>query len=76
MNQIMVYIRLKQRVNDSYVYTTLEEAKPVAQGSVIPVSFRNIKGAYGIETGVIEVLNANTGETYSATEIGFAPLEG
>ncbi len=76
MNQIMVYIRLKQRVNDSYVYTTLEEAKPVAQGSVIPVSFRNIKGASGIETGVIEVLNANTGETYSATEIGFAPLEG
>ena len=55
---------------------TLEEAKPVAQGSVIPVSFRNIKGASGIETGVIEVLNANTGETYSATEIGLRATGG
>ena len=76
MNQIMVTIRLCQRVNGANVYTTLEEAKPVAQGSYIPVSFRNIKGAQGVDTGEIEVVNANSGEIYSSTTISFAPLEG
>ncbi len=76
MKQIMVYIRLRQRVDGAYVYTTLEEAKPVAQGTVIPVSFRNIRGAYGVGSGEIEVLNANTGDIYQSTTIIFSPLEG
>ncbi len=75
MNMVYVYTRLRQRVNDSYVYTTLEEVKPVPQGSMIPVSIRNIRGAYGVDTGDVEVINANTGELYFRTTISFGPLE-
>ena len=75
MNQIMVIIRLKQRVDGANVYTILEEAKPVAQGSMIPVSFRNIRGAYGVTEGEIEVINANTEQVYAAYTVSFSSPE-
>lgn len=75
MNQIMVIVRLKQRVDGANVYTTLEEAKPVAQGSMIPVSFRNIRGAYGVTEGEIEVINANTEQVYAAYTVSFSSPE-
>lgn len=75
MNQIMVIVRLKQRVDGANVYTTLEEAKPVAQGSMIPVSFRNIRGAYGVTEGEIEVINANTEQVYATYTVSFSSPE-
>ena len=57
------------------VYTTLEEAKPVAQGSMIPVSFRNIRGAYGVTEGEIEVINANTEQVYATYTVSFSSPE-
>ncbi|HIU88425.1 MAG TPA: Stk1 family PASTA domain-containing Ser/Thr kinase [Candidatus Avilachnospira avistercoris] len=75
MNQIMVAIRLKQRVNDSYAYTTLEEAKPVSQGSWIPVSFRNIRGAYGVTEGQVEVINAVSQQVLATFDVSFSAPE-
>ena len=75
MNQIMVSVRLMQRVNDSNVYTTIEEAKPVPQGSWIPVSYRNIRGVYGITEGQVEVINSDTEQIYASYSISFTSPE-
>ncbi|MDO4438296.1 MAG: Stk1 family PASTA domain-containing Ser/Thr kinase [Eubacteriales bacterium] len=70
--QVMVGIRLKQRTADgSFEYTVLEEPKPVAFGSKIPVSFRNIKGIEFVEKGDIQVYNAETNEVYNTYTIDF-----
>ena len=70
--QVMVAIRLKQRTADgSFEYTVLEEPKPVAFGSKIPVSFRNIKGIEFVDKGDIQVYNAETNEVYNTYTIDF-----
>ncbi len=71
---INVGIRLRQRDGGSDEYTQLIEPIPVASGSRIPVSFRNIRGAYGITEGYVEVYNTDTMEIYSSYRITFAPV--
>ncbi len=72
---INVAIRLSQRVNESVEYTVIGEPIPVAPGTRIPVSFRNIRGAYGVEEGTIEVYGVDNGIIYSSFVIPFGPAE-
>ncbi len=69
---IMVAVRLAQRVDGSMEYTSLSEPIPVAPGTKIPVSYRNIKGAYGVSEGTVEVYGADNGIIYSSYVIKFS----
>lgn len=71
-NSVLVGIRLAQRVDGSLEYTSLSEPIPVSEGTKIPVSFRNIKGAYGVTEGTVEVYGADTGNVYSSYVIRFS----
>jgi len=67
-------IRLHQRLADNDEYSVIAEARPIASGTKLPVSYRNIRGAYGIDKGTVEVYDADTGEILMSNEIMFFPL--
>ena len=71
---IHIAIRLGQRVDGAMEYTMLSEPIPVAEGTRIPVSFKNIRGALGVTEGTIEVYGVDNGTVYSSYVIGFGPL--
>ncbi len=50
----------------------ISEPIPVAAGTKIPVSYRNIRGAYGVSEGTVEVYDVNSGNVYSSYVIKFA----
>lgn len=74
--QIMVYIGLSQRVDGAADFTVLEDPKPVSAGSKIPITFNEIRGAYGVSTGEIQVLDAETNDVYGRFTVNFSPREG
>ena len=71
-NNLSVAVRLCQRVDGSMEYTVISEPIPVAAGTKIPVSFRNIKGAYGVTEGTVEVYDVDSGTVYSSYVIKFS----
>ncbi len=70
---ISVTIRLMQRVDGQVKYTTLVDAMPVPAGSQIPVSFMNIEGAEGVDTGEIQVVDAARNEVIQSYTLTFTP---
>ena len=75
ISSVRVAIRLKQRVDNVDLYTTLIPAHTVTGGQTIPVSISQIRGAYGVDTGEIEVYNAETNEVIESYTISFFPVE-
>ena len=72
-NLISVTIRLVQQVDGRLKYTTLVDAMPVPEGSQIPISFTNIQGAWGVDTGEIQVVDAADNEVLQSYTLSFAP---
>ena len=70
---VNIEIRLMQRGAKSFEYITLGELKAVPAGTEFPVSYQSIQGIYGVTTGEIQVVNADTGETLETFDITFAP---
>ena len=70
-NERYVAVRLGQRVGGSMEYTMLTEPIPVAVGSRIPVTFKNIKGAFGVTEGTIEVYDSENGTIFSSYVVTF-----
>ena len=70
-DHVRVGIRLRQRVDGADEYTQISSPIPVAPGTRIPVTFKNIRGAYGVDTGYVEVFNADSSEIYASFSIGF-----
>lgn len=75
ISSVRVAIRLKQRVDNVDLYTTLIPAHTVTGGQTIPVSISQIRGAYGVDTGEVEVVNAETNEVIQSYTISFFPVE-
>ena len=71
-NNLLIGVRLAQRVDGSVEYTAISEPIPVAAGTKVPVSYRNIKGAYGVNEGTVEVYDVNSGTVYSSYVIKFS----
>ena len=71
--QILVVIRLMQTVDGVDEYTVIDDPRPVGGGTRIPVSYRNIKGAWGVDSGMVQVVNAETEEVYYTFGVSFAP---
>ena len=49
-------IRLKQTVSGQVVYTTLMEPRKLTGDTILPVKFKSIEGAYGVDQGEVEVV--------------------
>ncbi|MBQ9420776.1 MAG: Stk1 family PASTA domain-containing Ser/Thr kinase [Lachnospiraceae bacterium] len=73
--EVYVAVRLMQRVEDYVEYTMIDEPRPVSMGSRVPVTYHNIRGAYGVDTGEIQVYNVNTDAVYRTFTISFNPID-
>ena len=74
-SDVTVAIRLKQEVNGTLVYRTLTEAVTVPGNMLLPVSFTNIEGAPGVDSGEVEVVNVGTGDVLVSYPIKFIETE-
>lgn len=72
---VKVMIRLKQTVNGSDVYTTLMEARTVTGDTILPVRFRTIVGANGVDQGEVEIVNVDSGEVMKSYTVEFFRVE-
>ncbi len=68
---VNVSIRLRQEVNGETVYRTLTEPTTVPGNMLLPVSFTNIEGAPGVDSGEVEVVNGDTGEVLVSYPVKF-----
>jgi len=57
---MLISIRLRQDINGEEHYKTLQEARSYEIGTELQVVFPTIKGAYGVQSGVVEVVDAST----------------
>jgi len=72
---VKVMIRLKQTVNGSDVYSTLMEARTVTGDTILPVRFRTIVGANGVDQGEVEIVNVDSGEVMKSYTVEFFRVE-
>ena len=72
---VNVMIRLSQDVNGSRVVRTLMEPRTVTGDTILPVRFRAIEGAFGVDTGRVEVVNADTDEVLKSYEVQFFKVQ-
>ena len=41
---------------------------------MLPVTFKNIEGAYGVTSGSVEIVNVETGDIINSYSITFVPV--
>ena len=70
---INVGVRLIQDVNGVTEYSTISEPRPIATGSKLPLTLRNIRGAFGVPSGRLEVYDADTGTLIMSYDLVFEP---
>ncbi|MDO4809191.1 MAG: protein kinase [Eubacteriales bacterium] len=70
---INVGIRLIQDVNGVAEYSTISEPRPIATGSKLPITIKNIRGAYGVPEGRLEVYDADTDTVIMGYDLNFEP---
>ncbi|RGY99426.1 Stk1 family PASTA domain-containing Ser/Thr kinase [Clostridium sp. AM58-1XD] len=70
-----VTIRLKQIVNGAPEYTPLMPATEITGSTLLPISFSNIEGAPGVQTGELEIINVDTGAVIKTYPLTFFPQE-
>ncbi|MDR0925687.1 MAG: Stk1 family PASTA domain-containing Ser/Thr kinase [Hungatella sp.] len=72
--QLTLKIQLKQSVNGKDEIRELMGPVTMAGDQVLPVSFKNIEGAYGISSGTVEIVNVETGDVINSYVITFIPV--
>ena len=75
LTSVKVMIRLKQTVNGSDVYSTLMDARTVTGDTILPVRFRTIVGANGVDQGQVEIVNVDSGEVLKSYTLEFFRVE-
>lgn len=75
LTSVNVMIRLKQTVNGSDVYSTLMDARTVTGDTILPVRFRTIVGANGVDQGQVEIVNVDSGEVLKSYTVEFFRVE-
>ena len=58
-SSIRILVRLKQTVNGDELYTTLMSPRLVVGAQDIPIVISRIRGAYGVDSGTVEVVDAD-----------------
>lgn len=76
-SSVRILIRLKQRDPkdaNTYVYTNLISPRLVVGSQDIPVVFSRIKGAYGVDSGIVEVVDVdNDDRVIQSWPVSFFP---
>lgn len=72
---LTVEIRLKQIVNGETVYKTLMEPTAMTGHTLLPVSFTNIEGEPGVDSGEVEVFNVDTSTVLISYPLKFVETE-
>lgn len=72
---ITIMIRLRQTVNGQVIYTTLMEPRKVTGDTLLPVRFKNIEGAYGVEQGAVEVVETDNNNVLKSYSVEFFKVE-
>lgn len=70
---VNIGVRLIQDVNGVSEYSTISEPRPIATGSKLPLTIKNIRGAYGVPAGRLEVYDADTDTTIMGYDLIFEP---
>ncbi len=74
---VTVEVRLKQTVNGETIYTTLMSPTTFAGTDIISLSFHDVEGAPGVETGEVEVFDVDSGQILASFPVKFtAVVEG
>ena len=63
-----------QVVDGETQYTPLMPATTINGSTLVPVSFSNIEGAPGVDTGEVQIVNADTQEVIRSYTVQFFPL--
>ena len=73
-SSIRVLVRLKQTINGDDVYTTLISPRLVVCAQDIPIVISRIRGAYGVDSGTVEVVDAdNLDNIIASYPVAFFP---
>ncbi len=72
---VSIMVRLRQTVNGEAVYTTLMEPREVSGNTILPVRFKSIEGAYGVDQGYVEVVEASSQTVLKSFEVEFFKVE-
>ncbi len=73
-SSVRVMVRLKQTIDDKDVYTTLMSARLVVGAQDVPVVIPRIKGAYGVDSGTVEVVDADNLKVIASYPVTFFPV--
>lgn len=73
--EIQVMIRLKQRVNGKDTYVKLTEPKTYTTDTTLDIRFTNIRGAYGVLTGEVEVVDITNNVVLTSYNVNFIEFE-
>ncbi|MDK2965547.1 Stk1 family PASTA domain-containing Ser/Thr kinase [Lacrimispora sp.] len=72
--QLTLKIQLRQSVNGQDSVKELMGPVTLNGDQLLPVSFSNIEGAYGVTSGSVEIVNVDTGEVVHSYAITFVPV--
>lgn len=72
--QMNIKVQLKQTVDGKDVITTLMEPVSIKGDQQLPVYFKNIEGAYGVTSGEIQIVNADSGQVLHSYTVTFVPV--
>ncbi len=72
--QLTLKIQLRQPVNGKDEIRELMGPVTMNGDQMLPVSFKNIEGAYGVTNGTVEIVNVETGDVINSYSITFVPV--
>ena len=72
--QLTLKIQLRQNVNGRDEVRDLMAPVTLTGDQMLPVSFKNLEGAYGVTSGTVEIVNVETGEVINSYSITFVPV--
>ncbi|MDW2796446.1 Stk1 family PASTA domain-containing Ser/Thr kinase [Clostridium boliviensis] len=72
--QLTLKIQLRQSVDGQDSVKKLMDPVTLNGDQLLPVSFKNIEGAYGVTSGSVEIVNVDTGEVVNSYAITFVPV--
>lgn len=75
LTSVNVMVRLRQIVNGNVVFSTLMEPRTVTGDTILPIRFRTIVGANGVDQGQVEVVNSDTGDVLKSYTVEFFRVE-
>ncbi len=70
---MILQVRLKQDTEDGTVYTELIEPREYKIDATIPLIFKDIEGAQGVQTGLVQVVDVENDVVLYETQVTFKP---